>query len=116
MANQKFQDVPLSALTSGGTFIGVKDNGDGTFTDIRVSAAALTTYLLAQTRKPITALTANIGAGGTTLTDPFFADGLSEICANSQSYINTVDFTVTGNTVTGINFNFYDGLKLIAKK
>lgn len=116
MANKKFQEIDLVALTSDGSFIGVKDNGDGTFTDIRVSVAALTTFLLEQTRKTITALDANIGAGGTTLTDPFFTGGLSEIVAYGQSYISGVDFTITGNTMTGINFAFYNNLKLIAKK
>ena len=116
MANQKFQDVDLVALTSAGSFIGVKDNGDGSYTDIRVTAAALTSFLLEQSRKIITVAAENVGAGGTTLTDAFFTGGVSEITANSQSFVLGEGFTITGNVATAINFTFYAGQKLLAKK
>lgn len=118
MANAKFQDIDLVTLSETGTFVGVRDNGDGTFTDIRVSASEMVRYITESSRKIITALDANIGAGGTTLTDPFFLIPISELITNSQAYIKDVDFTqnTSTGTVTGLNMTFYDTQKLIARR
>ena len=118
MANAKFQDIDLVTLASTGSFIGVRDNGDGTFTDIRVSASEMVNYLLSQTRKAITAVSENIGSLGTTLTDPFFSVNVSVIITNSQAYLNGVDFTQnTGtSTITGVNITFYDTQKILCQR
>lgn len=97
------------------TFVGVRDNGDGTFTDIRVTASELVANVLANTRKVVTVLNENIGAGGTTLTDIFFTNTITEIVVGAQAYIAGVDFAQNGSIITGFNFSFYDGQKLIAK-
>lgn len=116
MANIKFSELSLNTLDSLSSIVGIKDNGDGTFTNYRFSAAQLTAFVLSSTRKRIEALSANIGAGGTTLTDPFFSETISEITTNTQSYISGVDFTQSGSIITGVNMSFYDTQILIAKK
>lgn len=116
MANVKFSELDLTTLDALSSIVGIKDNGDGTFTNYRFSSAQITSFVLANSRKVITAATANIGAGGTTLTDAFFSDTINEIVTNSQAYILGIDFTQTGTTITALNFGFYDTQKLIAKK
>jgi len=116
MANVKFSELNLSTLDALSSIVGVKDNGDGTFTNYRFSSAQITSLVLTNSRKVITAATANISGGGTTLTDAFFSETINEIVTNTQCYINGIDFTQSGSVITGVNFSFYDTQKLIAKK
>lgn len=97
----------ITALTADDTLVAVRDNGDGTYTDYRLSGAALSGL----TRQKITVVT-----GGTTLTDAFF-DGntITAILTNNQAYIVDVDFSQSGDTITGIgDFSFASGQVLIA--
>lgn len=107
MANTYFDLIPLQAdITSLDTFVGTRDNGSGAYTDSRYTPS----QLIALLRKVIT-----ITVGGSTLTDAFFSNSITEIVANNQCYIVDVDFTQSGTTITATSFSFYNGQKIIAK-
>lgn len=115
MANVKFQEIPAAILTVSGSIVGVRDNGDGTYTDIRITGPEVINFLLSQTRKLITAVGSSIGAGGATYTDPFFVNPITEIVTGTQTFIRDVDFTQAGAIITAINFGFYDTQKFLAR-
>lgn len=56
-----------------------------------------------------------IGGGGTTLTGAFFSNPISEIVTDGQVYIIDVDFSQSGNVITGISITFSTTQVLIAK-
>jgi len=107
MANIKLSAFTIQpSITSMDYFVGVRDNGDGTFSNYKYTATQLTSQL----KKTIT-----VASTGSTLTDSFFSNTLSEIVMNNQSYIATVDFSQAGNVITGITISFVSGQKIIAK-
>lgn len=87
-------------------FIGTHNNGDGTYTDYKFTYDQLASL---GSKRILVIDTQN------TLIDPFFENIISEIVTDRQSYISDVDFTQSGNEITGITFSFYDGQILIAK-
>lgn len=99
----------VSALSS---FVGIMDNGDGTFTNYLFTPAELAAYINAgSTKERITVATA-----GNTLTNAWFeTHTVMEIVSNGQTYQEGEDFTQSGDTITGVTFTFYVGQKLIAK-
>ena len=110
----------ISALPTASTaadlayFVGIKDNGDSTFTTQKFSLSQLRTELAATTKKLITVAA---GPDSSTLTDTFFASEISEISTNNQCYLLGVDYTQdTGTrTITGIRITFSGGQKLLAR-
>lgn len=89
-----------TSITESDALLGRRDNGDGTFTDF-----------IYQSKKIITA-----GSSGSSLTDAFFSNTITEIVTNGQAYMVGVDFTQLSTTITWINgASFVAGQKLIAK-
>lgn len=118
MANAKFQEIGIALISASATFIGVRDNGDGTYSDVRVTADEFAKYTREKNRKVISVVAENIGPGGTTLTDPFFLEPVEEIVANAQAYIRDVNFTQNTDTgrITGLDITFYSNQKIIARR
>lgn len=107
MPNKKLSQIPLPASLNGTeTFVGVRDNGDTTFSDYRYSISEIASI----GRKRII-----VPATGPTLTDVFFSNTISEIVADNQVYISGDDFTQVGTTITGVTISFTSGQKIIAK-
>lgn len=106
MADTFFDLIPLqSDITADDFFIGTRIVL-GTPTDSRYTPS----QLIALLRKVIT-----VSTGGSTLTDTFFSNDITEIVANNQCYIVDVDFTQSGTTITATSFSFYAGQTIIAK-
>jgi hypothetical protein len=107
MPNKKLSQIPpASSINGTEVLVGVRDNGDGTFTDYTYPA----TSIAGMGRKRII-----VPANGDTLTDPFFANTITEIIADNQVYISVDDFTQSGTTITGVTISFTSGQKIIAK-
>lgn len=112
MEGTKFSEIQEApALNAMSIFIGIQDNGDGTFTNYAFTSAQLATYIKEQTSKDIEAT-----EDGDTLTDEWF-DGktIRKIFTDNQTYIRGVGFSQDGDTITGIGNSFYDGQILIAE-
>lgn len=114
------EDIKISALPTADAFTandiltGVRD-ASGTFSNKNYTAAQVVAYVLANSRKKITALSANISGSGKVLTDPFFSNTIEEISTGGQTYQRGEDFTQSGTAITATEFAFYDGQKLTAK-
>lgn len=101
-------DVTVSPdVTTMDYFLGTRNNGDGTGTDYLYTY----TQIAATLKKTII-----VATGGTTLTDSYFSNSISEIVAYNQTWVIGEDFTQTGTTITLINGSaFLSGQKIIAK-
>lgn len=109
MGKKKLSELaifPGTPTPASDLYVGVHNNGDGTYTDYMYPIASSTGI----NKKIIT-----IGTGGATLTDVFFSNTITEIVMNNQSYIVGDDFTQSGTTITGVTISFVSGQKLIAK-
>lgn len=106
MLTKKLSDNNTGTVAAGDLVQGVRDNGNGTFTDILLPVAQIGT----ENKKIIT-----VPATGSTLTDTFFSNTITEIVTNNQAYIKDVDFTQSGTTITGVTITFVSGQVLIAK-
>jgi len=112
MANKKLIQIATSVTIDSVTyFVGVRDNGDGTSNDYRYSKSELIDAILEYTKKTIT-----VSGTGATVTDSWF-DGktISEIVTDRQAYLRNVDFTQSGDTITGTGISFYNGQIIVAK-
>lgn len=111
----KISAVPTAdAFTANDILTGVR-NSAGTFSNKNYTAAQLAAYVLANSRKKITAASANISGSGKVLTDAFFSNTIEEISTGGQTYLRDEDFTQSGTAITATQFAFYDGQKLTAK-
>lgn len=106
MANKKLSELTeITELTALDTLVAVRDNGDSTYTDYRVPA-----HLLNQVSKKVI----TVSVGGDTLSDDFFDNPITIIITDGQAYIVDVDFTQSGNTITGTTITFAAGQKIVA--
>lgn len=97
-------------LVSMDYFIGVRDNGDGTFTNYKYTYAQIAALAAGGNQVRIT-----VDADGTTLTNAFFETAtINKIFTNNQCYLSEQDFTQSGDTITGVTISFYAGQLLIA--
>lgn len=108
------QNTTADAFTANDLVTGVR-NSAGNFSNRNYTADQITAYVLANSRKKITAASANISGGGTVLTDAFFSNTIEEIVTGGQAYLRDEDFTQSGTAITATQFAFYDGQKLTAK-
>lgn len=101
------QVIKSDNITDKDYFLGVRDNGDGTYSDFLYSPA----QVVGANKKII-----NVVVGGQTLTDTFFSNQISEIITDAQVYIVGIDFTIdtTTQTITGLTISFRTGQTLIA--
>jgi hypothetical protein len=91
-------------------FIGVRDNGDGTFSNYKYTYAQVAALASGATQVRIT-----VGADGSTITNSFFSTNtITKIFTNNQVYLSDVDFTQSGDTITGVTISFYETQVLIA--
>lgn len=88
-------------------FVGVRDNGDGTFSNYK--------YTLAQIKaggKQVVTSTED----GKSMTDDYFSNPISVLLTDSQAYALDIDFEQDGETITWLNDNrFYIGQQLQAQ-
>lgn len=112
MAKEKFSSISEAVdLTSFDSFVGIRDNGDGTFSNYRFTYAQIAALAQGSNKKIIT-----VTDDGSTLTDVFFdTNTITEIDTNNQVYIVGVDFSQNGDTITGLTITFFIGQVLIAK-
>jgi len=103
-------ELPVMLPNGSDTFVSVRDNGDGTFTDFRATVEKVNI----PGRKLITVPTT---AG--TLTDSFFSSPISELIVEgtpNETYIFIVNFTQSGTTITGIGgLTFTAGDRILAR-
>jgi hypothetical protein len=116
--NTKFQQINIAPTVDAMSyFVGVHDNGDGTYSDYRFTTGQIGAYFSGAS-PVITAGSGGytIGGGGSTLTGSFFANTIIEIVTNLQSYLAGADFTQSGTTITLLNdMTFNSGQFLRAK-
>jgi hypothetical protein len=112
MATKKFIAVTTATdITNMSYFVGTVDNGDGTGTDYKFSLALLIASILPLMRKQVTA-----SATGDTLTDSWFDDkDILTLITNGQVYTRNVDFTQSGDTITGTTISFYNSQIIVAQ-
>ena len=82
----------------------VRDNGDGTFSDLLV--------------KPLAALKKRlvVSATGPTISDAFIdKNTITEIVMNNQVYLSDIDFSQAGGVITGITISFTTSDTIILK-
>lgn len=90
----KFSEVgDAPELNAMSYFVGIQDNGDGSFTNYNFTPAVMMAYIIGQTRKTVVSTNAD------TVTDAFITGGISAINVGGQLY-NAPFFTVVGNTIT----------------
>jgi hypothetical protein len=105
----ELEDAPALDATS--SFVGIIDNGDGTYQNILYTYGQIAALVSGNNKVRIT-----VETSGDTLTNVFFATNtISEIVTNGQSYLSDVNFTQDGDTITGIDISFYETQVLIAK-
>jgi len=111
MAREKLSIFPVPAdLQSVDFFIGVRDNGDGTFTNYKYTYAQVAALASGAPSIRIT-----VDTDGDTLTNSFFADNnISAIATQGQYYLSEAFFTQSGDTITGVGISFSVGQILIA--
>jgi hypothetical protein len=110
----------ISVLPSASTcadlafFVGIKNNGDGTYTTQKFSLAQLKAEIATTDKKLITVAA---GPDSHDLVDSFFATTISEISTQGQCYLNGVDFTqnIGATKITGSVISFTAGQKILAK-
>jgi hypothetical protein len=116
--NTKFQQINIApSIDAMSYFVGVHDNGDGTYSDYRFTSTQIATFF-SGAGPLITAGSGGytIGGGGTTLTGSYFTNTISEIATNLQTYLLGADFTQTSTTITLLNgMTFNTGQILRAK-
>lgn len=87
-------------------FVGVRDNGDGTFSNYK--------YTLAQIQTGGTARI-TVAESGDTITDSFFeSNTISTLFTDRSVYISDIDFTQDGGSIRGIGISFYETQVIIA--
>lgn len=90
----KFSEVAdAPELNAMSYFVGIQDNGDGSFTNYNFTPSVMMQYIIGQTRKTV------VADDGDTLSDSFISGGLSAISVGGQLF-NAPFFTVSGSTVT----------------
>lgn len=95
----KLSQIPAaSSFTLTDTLVGVRNNGDGTFTDYLYTGAQVMAFVSANNQAELT-----ITIAGTHITNDFFVNPISLIVTNGQAYIANVDFTQVGETLTFTN-------------
>lgn len=105
----QFDTAP--SLASMDYFVGVRDNGDGTFSNYKYTYAQIAALASAGASVRIT-----VSSDSNELTNAFFEDNtITYIYTYGQVYISGVDFTQSGDTITGITISFSTGQVLIAK-
>jgi hypothetical protein len=73
-------------------------------------AATFKEYVKAELRQIIT-----VGVDGNSLSSPFFLNqDVQALLTDNQVYIRDVDFTQSGDTVTGLIISFYTSQKVLA--
>lgn len=91
-------------------FIGVRDNGDGSFSNYKYTYAQIAALAAGGNQVRIT-----VDADGNIITNAFFeTTTINKIFTNGQVYLSDVDFSQVGDTITGITITFYTGQVLIA--
>lgn len=71
------------------TIVAVRDNGDGTYTDLRYTTAQIAGVLAGELSKPIT-----VSTPGTTIADSYFSLPVRAIAIGGQTYpISAATFT-----------------------
>lgn len=106
----KFSELDVQdTLASVDLIVGIKDNGDGTFTNYTYSYSGIIAAAKTETRKAITATT-----DSSDLTDSWI-DGKDIQCiiTQSQAYLLDEDYTQSGDTITGLNITFFTGQKIL---
>lgn len=109
---KKLSSYPISdVLDDASIFVGLYDNGDGTFANVNYTPEQIIAAVLASTRKIIVA-----SADGNTLTDDWLAGrSVTAISLDGQIYLRDEYFTQTGNQIFGINgVSFTAGAKILA--
>lgn len=98
------------SLESMDFFVGVRDNGDGSFSNYKYTYAQIAALAAGGQQVRIT-----VDADGNTITNAFFeTTTINKIFTNGQVYLSDVDFSQTDDTITGITITFYTGQVLIA--
>jgi len=112
MAKEKFSQLPIApTLTSMDYFIGIRDNNDGTFSNYLFTYAQIAALAASGANAIIT-----VAESSPSLTDSFFADHtISLIISNGQTYVASINFTQSGDTITGIDIQFYENQILQAR-
>lgn len=107
----KFINIAVGSSPDAETYIlTVRDNGDVTGTDNRMTLLTLASYFAPLTKKVVTA------SAGQTITDAFLANPITEFSTGTQNYIIGEDFTQNTGTET-ITFatGFFTGQKVLLK-
>lgn len=114
MAKEKLSIFPIAPdLSDVDYVIGVRDNGDGTFTNYKYTPEQIAAYVGsagASTKRIV------VADSGDSLTDIFFSNAINAILTNNQTYLLDVDYTQdTGTeTITGTTISFFETQVLIA--
>lgn len=112
MATIKFSDLTNAPAFAELDFIaGVRDNGDGSFTNFKYTTEDITNQVLSSSRMLITA-----SEDGDDLFDSWL-DGkdIQVLFTDKAAYLRDIDFTQTGGIITGVTISFYTGQKIYAQ-
>lgn len=111
-----FSNIP--SLNSMALFVGLLNNGDGTYENYTFTPAQMINYIAANTGLVITAGLGgySIGGAGTTLTGSFFSNTISEIATNLQTYLVGADFTQSGSVITLLNGMIFNSGQILRAK
>lgn len=102
------EDATAPSLNSMALFVGIQDNGDGTFTNYNFTPAQLASYVIAQSIIEVD------GEGGANVTNAAFSRPVMLLNDGQQTY-NRAQFTQAGTTITMTNgVTFYTGQLLTA--
>lgn len=99
------EDSTAPSLNGMALFVGIQDNGDGTYANYNFTPSQLITYILGQTNFDISKV-----GDGNTVTDSRFGDREVATVNDGQQTYNRGQFTQVGDTITMTNgTSFYNG-------